>query len=189
MEAAGVEPASANGSVQASTCVLPCRIRHRARPGHRRPGASYREISSSAGQRRPKTSPNCRRLSESHRADFPGDGPRQGSTLRSHRHVVVGVCQVPGWISEIPGISARSLNLAKHVETVTPPSLQSPVVLAPASVSARRVPASWYRGRHCRFPGDPARRPLPGAVAFERLPHVVERFCPEERLPELAARG
>ena len=53
--------------------------------------------------------------------DFSGDGPRQGSTLRSHRHVGVGVCQVPGWISEIPGISARSFNLAKHVETVTPP--------------------------------------------------------------------
>ena len=27
----------------------------------------------------------------------------------------------PGWFYEIPGISARSFNLTKHVETVTPP--------------------------------------------------------------------
>ena len=81
VEAAGVEPASANGSAKASTCVLPCRFRHWARPRHRRPGASYQEFSSPARQHRRETSPNCRRLSESHRADSSGDGLRLRTNL------------------------------------------------------------------------------------------------------------
>jgi len=48
VEAAGVEPASAKGSAEISTCVEPCSVRHRVRPGHRRPAASRLVVSSSS---------------------------------------------------------------------------------------------------------------------------------------------
>jgi hypothetical protein len=62
VEAAGVEPASANGSNVASTCVGPCCFRSRIRPGHGRTGLAVLLVSSPAGQRHRKTSPICRRL-------------------------------------------------------------------------------------------------------------------------------
>ena len=120
MEAAGVEPASANRSFEASTCVLPCRVRFRARPEHGRPGlATYCLVPDEAAP--PEDQPDFSTSQESPRAGSSRNGLRlRPKPYAASARLSLAIVNFPVDLRG-PGTSARNSDLTKHVDTVTPP--------------------------------------------------------------------
>jgi len=86
MEAAGVEPASANGSYRASTCVASLSVSPGAASEQPTPKLATWTSHLWPGQHRPATSPTHRRLGDPPRAGRSGNGLRTEVTQPMPAH-------------------------------------------------------------------------------------------------------
>ena len=126
MEAAGVEPASANGSYRASTCVASLSVS----PGRRasnRPQTSYLNISSLTGAAPARDQPD----SSTSRRPASGRQIRKRTTNRSYAANASSLLAIKVFqgVYEDPGTSARYSIFTKRVEAVTPPMSFRPMAV------------------------------------------------------------
>ncbi len=148
MEAAGVEPASTNGSSRASTCVAHWIVRTRAASEQPTPGLALKK------SRHPRegTEERPARL-------FVASSPASGGPvrrracvwLRGQCQISVGSCVFPGVFYEVPEVLGTLLRIRHTCRSRYAPFLES--LRCPALEYTPFGPQSFMRRR--RFPSPP----------------------------------